>query len=85
MLPPSVSLNAGDVEARRRVELVDAADLDDVHAQRGFNSPSNRLPIEYRTLSIHVESRIPEDTRGGTTSEKRKAAAKGGFMAIILS
>lgn len=77
MLPPSISFNAGDVEARRRIELVDATDLDDVHALRGFNSPGNRLPIEYRTLSIHVESRIPEDTRGGTTSEKRKAAAKG--------
>jgi hypothetical protein len=74
MLPPSVSLIAGDVEARRRVELVDAPGLDDVHAQRGLNSPGSRLPIEYRTLSIHVESRIPDET-----SQQHKAAAKGEF------
>ena len=84
MIPPSVSFNAGDVEARRHVELVDVPGPDGVHAQRGFAAPGSRLPIEYRTLSIHVESRIPDESGGGATSEKRKAAAKGKFKFIIL-
>jgi sodium/potassium-transporting ATPase subunit alpha len=84
MLPPSVSFNAGDVEARRRVELVDATGLNDVHAQRAFTSPGNRLPIEYRTLSIHVESRIPDETRGAATSEKQQPQPKVRAMAIIF-
>jgi hypothetical protein len=77
MLQPSVTWDQGDLEARRRVELVDAPGLDDVRSHRGFPRSSSRLPIEYRTLSIHVESRIPEETRGGAKIEKRKAAARG--------
>ena len=37
--------------------------------------PATRLPIEFRTVSIHVETRV-SDT-GGKDEEKRKRAVKG--------
>jgi sodium/potassium-transporting ATPase subunit alpha len=40
--------------------------------------PSSRLPIEYRTLSIHVDTETPSEK--GKAAQKRKTAVKGTFM-----
>lgn len=37
--------------------------------------PATRLPIEFRTVSVHVETRV-SDT-GGKDEERRKLAVKG--------
>jgi hypothetical protein len=37
--------------------------------------PASRLPIEFRTLSIHVETRVSET--GGKDEERRKRVVKG--------
>ena len=37
--------------------------------------PASRLPIEFRTLSIHVETRVSES--GGKDAERRKRVVKG--------
>jgi len=38
--------------------------------------PGIRLPIEYRTVSIHVDTPTPESDKG-ETAEKRKKAVRG--------
>ena len=39
------------------------------------SEPATRLPIEFRTLSIHVETRASDN--GGKDEQKRKRAVKG--------
>jgi len=61
MQPLSSSPDLGDGEAQKRVELVDVADDHESHLRSppGVRSPGSRLPIEYRSLSIRVESKMP--------------------------
>jgi len=61
MLPPSSSLDPGDLEAQKRVEFPDVADDNEspVYLPRTMTSAGSRLPIEYRSLSIRVESKMP--------------------------
>jgi len=44
--------------------------------------PGTRLPIEYRTVSIHVETSTPSGQ--GQTAEKRKVAVKGVVQRYLL-
>jgi hypothetical protein len=76
-----------DVEAQRRVEIVDLNEVPTTHWQPvqsrgGPAAPGSRLPIEYRTLSIHVENKIPYD-RKGKQDEKRKLAVRGQVQGIL--
>jgi len=73
-----------DVEAQRRVEIVDLNEVPTTQFQSrgGPAAPGSRLPIEYRTLSIHVENKIPDD-RKGKQDEKRKRAVRGQVQGIL--
>lgn len=61
MQPPSSSPDPGDIEAQKRVEFPDLADDNEnpVYLPRSMTSPGSRLPIEYRSLSIRVEGKMP--------------------------
>ena len=69
-----------DVEAQKR-DTVDSSVAypgtgTDIQASNPRHpEPGTRLPIEFRTLSIHVETRVSET--GGKEEEKRKRAVKG--------
>ncbi len=84
MLHPSASLDRGDVEAQRRAEIVDLNEVPttQVRSRGGPAAPRSRLPIEYRTLSIHVENKISDD-RKGKKDEKRKLAVRGKLQGIL--
>ena len=66
----------GDVE---KGNAVDTSITYTPHAARESSShhpePATRLPIEFRTLSINVESRVSET--GGKDEERRKRVVKG--------
>jgi sodium/potassium-transporting ATPase subunit alpha len=67
-----------DVEAQKRdtVDSSVAYPPTDIQASNPRHpEPGTRLPIEFRTLSIHVETRVSET--GGKEGEKRKRAVKG--------
>ena len=80
MAPPSPT---GDVESQKygfndeRYGISEERVRHQGHALHGVD-PSSRLPIEYRTLSIHVDTETPSDKR--KTGEKHKNAVKGTYF-----
>ena len=75
-------LPAGDLEAQKygfndeRYGISEERARHEGHPLHGVD-PSSRLPIEYRTLSIHVDTETPSEK--GKAGEKRKTAVKGTF------
>lgn len=63
-----------DLEAQKR-DIVDTSLTYCQESSSRHAEPATRLPIEFRTLSIHVETRVSET--GGVDDEKRKRAVKG--------
>ena len=64
-----------DLEAQKR-DIVDTSLTYPIQESSSRHAePATRLPIEFRTLGIHVETRVSET--GGTDDEKRKRAVKG--------
>jgi sodium/potassium-transporting ATPase subunit alpha len=82
MAPPPPT---GDVEAQKygfndeRYGISEERVQREGHPLHGVD-PSSRLPIEYRTLSIHVDTEIPSEK--GKAGEKRKAAVKGAYFMV---
>jgi len=66
------SLHGIDVEAQTRIS--EERLYRDGHPLHGVD-PASRLPIEYRTLSIHVEASTPSEK--GRAGERRRIAVKG--------
>jgi len=69
----------GDVEAQKQ-HAVDTSVIysptDIQESSPRHTEPATRLPAEFRTLSIHVETRVSE-AGGGKEEERRKRAVKG--------
>ena len=63
-----------DVEALK-LEPVIYSPTDIQESTPRHTEPATRLPIEFRTLSIHVETKVSEDE--GKDAQKRKRAVKG--------
>lgn len=70
----------GDVEAQKHNFAVDTSvtyqptDIQEISYRHP--EPGTRLPIEFRTLSIHVETKA-SDSGDAKEDEKRKRAVKG--------
>jgi hypothetical protein len=65
-----------DVEKGNAVESSITFTPTAVHESTSHHpEPATRLPIEFRTLSIHVETKVSET--GGKDEERRKRVVKG--------
>ena len=67
-------VHAIDIEAQNKISE------ERVHREGHSVDPSSRLPIEYRTLSIHVDTSTPSEK--GRAGERRRIAVKGSSIVI---
>ena len=83
MAPPPLSV---DVEAQKHDFINEQNRISEERVQREGHplhvvDPALRLPIEYRTLSIHVDTSTPFEKE--EAGEKRKAAVKGASIVLV--